>query len=62
MRGLSSILFLFRDEFNKFHNTGAQMLGPFHHMTGVTALWPLSKTHLSQFSAGSTQEDTSLFN
>ena len=25
MRGLSSILSLFRDEFNKFNNTGARM-------------------------------------
>ena len=30
--------------------------------TGVTALWSLSKTHLSQLSTGSTQEDLSLFN
>ena len=29
---------------------------------GVTALWSLSKTHLSQLSTGSTQEDPSLFN
>ena len=26
-------------------------------LTGVTALWSLSKTHLSKFSTGSTQED-----
>ena len=31
-------------------------------LTGVTALWSLSKTHLSLLSTGSTQEDTSLFN
>ena len=30
-------------------------------LTGVTALWSLSKTHLSQLSTGSTQEDPSLF-
>ena len=30
--------------------------------TGVTALWSLSKTHLSKLSTGSTQEDPSLFN
>ena len=29
---------------------------------GVTALWSLSKTHLSYLSTGSTQEDPSLFN
>ena len=31
-------------------------------LTGVTALWSLSKTHLSWLSTGSTQEDPSLFN
>ena len=31
-------------------------------LTGVTGLWSLSKTHLSQLSTGSTQEDPSLFN
>ena len=29
---------------------------------GVTALWSLSKTHLSQLSTGATQEDSSLYN
>ena len=33
MRGLPSILSLFRNEFNKFSNTGARMLNFFHHMT-----------------------------
>ena len=31
-------------------------------LTGVTALWSLSKTHLSYLSTGSTQEDPSMFN
>ena len=31
----------------------------FSHLTGVTALWSLSKTHLFQLSTGSTQEDPS---
>ena len=31
-------------------------------LTGVTALWSLSKTHLSQHSTGLTEEDPSLFN
>ena len=31
MRGLSSILFLFRNEFNKFYNTGARMLHSIYH-------------------------------
>ena len=31
-------------------------------LTGVTALWSLSKTHLSYLSTGSSQEDLSLFN
>ena len=33
MRGLPSILFLFRNEFNKFNNTGARMLDSIYHMT-----------------------------
>ena len=31
-------------------------------LTGVTALWSLRKTQLSQLSTGSTHEDPSLFN
>ena len=33
MRGVSSILSLFRNEFNKFTNTGARMLDSIYHMT-----------------------------
>ena len=33
MQGLPSILSLFRNEFNKFSNTGAQMLDSIYHMT-----------------------------
>ena len=33
MRGLPSILFLFRNEFNKFNNTRARMLDSIYHMT-----------------------------
>ena len=33
MRGLSSILSLFRNEFDKFNNTGARMLDSIYHMT-----------------------------
>ena len=33
MRGLPGILSLFRNEFNKFNNTGARMLDSIHHMT-----------------------------
>ena len=33
MRGLQSILSLFRNEFNKFNNTRAQMLDFIYHMT-----------------------------
>ena len=33
IRGLPSILSLFRNEFNKFNNTGAQMLDSIYHMT-----------------------------
>ena len=35
MRGLPSILSLFRNEFNKFNNTGAQMLESIYHMTNT---------------------------
>ena len=35
MRGLSSILFLFRNEFNKFTNTRARMLDSIYHMTNT---------------------------
>ena len=33
MRGLSSILSLFRNEFDKFDNTRARMLDPIYQMT-----------------------------
>ena len=33
MRGLPSIVSLFRNEFNEFNNTGAQMLDSIYHMT-----------------------------
>ena len=32
MRGLPSSVSLFRNEFNKFNNTGARMLDSFYHM------------------------------
>ena len=35
MRGLPSILSLFRDEFNKFNNTKARMLDSLYHMTNT---------------------------
>ena len=33
MRGLPSILSIFRNEFNKFNNTGARVLDYIYHMT-----------------------------
>ena len=36
MRGLPSILSLFRNEFNKFNNTRARMLDSIYHMTKIT--------------------------
>ena len=33
MQGLSSILSLFGNEFNKINNTGARMLDSIYHMT-----------------------------
>ena len=35
MRGLPSILSLFRNEFNKFNNTKARMLDYIYHMTNT---------------------------
>ena len=35
MRGLPSILFLFRNQFNKFNNTRARMLDSIYHMTNT---------------------------
>ena len=35
MRGLPSILSLFRNEFNKFNNTRARMLDSIYHMTNL---------------------------
>ena len=32
-RGLPSVLYLFRNEFNKFNDTGARMLDSVYHMT-----------------------------
>ena len=33
MRGLPSVLSLFRNEFNKFNNTRARMLDSIYHLT-----------------------------
>ena len=33
MRGLPSVLSLFRNEFNKFNNIGSRMLDSIYHMT-----------------------------
>ena len=38
MRGLPSILSLFRNEFNKFNNTRARMLDSIYHMTNTCTL------------------------
>ena len=35
MRGLTSILSLFRNEFNKFNTTRARMLDSIYHMTNT---------------------------
>ena len=35
MRGLPSILSLFRNKFNKFHDTRARMVGSIYHMTNT---------------------------
>ena len=36
MRGLSSILSLFLNEFNKFNNTRARLLDSIYHMTMIS--------------------------
>ena len=36
MRGLPSILSLFRNEFNKFNNTRARMLDSIYHIINIT--------------------------
>ena len=41
MRGLPSILSLFRNEFNKLNNTRARMLDSIYHMT-LGLLWNLN--------------------
>ena len=40
MRGLPSILSIFRNEFNKFNNTRARMFDSIYHMT-LRLLWNL---------------------
>ena len=49
MRGLPSILSLFRNEFNKFNNTRARMLDSIYHMTNTlkSDFWGKNATILS---------------
>ena len=49
MRGLPSILSLFRNEFNKFNNTRARMLDSIYHMTNTlkSDFWRKNVTILS---------------
>ena len=46
MRGLPSILSLFRNEFNKFNNTRARMLDSIYHMTNSLKSYFLRKNVL----------------
>ena len=46
MRGLPSILSLFRNEFNKFNNTRARMLDSIYHMTNTLKFISGVKTSL----------------
>ena len=41
MRGLPSILSLFRNEFNKFNNTRARMLDSIYHDMTLRLFWNL---------------------
>ena len=45
MRGLPSILSLFRNEFNKFNNTRARMLDSIYHMTNTSGVKTLKFCH-----------------
>ena len=45
MRGLPSILSLFRNEFNKFNNTRARMLDSIYHMTNTSGVKTLQFCH-----------------
>ena len=45
MRGLPSILTLFRNEFNKFNNTRARMLDSIYHMTNNIEISFLASKH-----------------
>ena len=47
MRGLPSILSLFRNEFSKFNNTGAGLLDSIYHMT--SNLLDVKTSRLSHF-------------
>ena len=48
-RGLSSILYLFRNEFNKLNNTRARMLDSIYHMKNTLKchFWPKNVIILS---------------
>ena len=50
MRGLSSILSLFRNKFNKFNNTGARMLDFIYYMTLKTLKNRIFGVKMSRFS------------
>ena len=49
MRGLPSILSLFRNKFNKFNNTRARMLDSIYHMTNTlkSDIWHINAIILS---------------
>ena len=51
MRGLPSILFLFRNEFNEFNNTRAQMLDSIYHITNTlkSHFWRINVIILSLY-------------
>ena len=49
MPGLSSILSLFRNEFNKVNNTGVQMLNSIYHTTLKLLANPIFGVETSRF-------------
>ena len=61
MRGLPSILLLFRNEFTKFNNTGARILDSILHMPIITYKSHLRREH-DKISQSFTQRYNGLHN
>ena len=51
MRGLSSSVLLFRNEFNTFNNTGARMIDSFYHMKLKIRIFGVKRSRFPLFYA-----------